>query len=316
MGGFHMKKVVIAGGTGFIGQYFAKQFHELGYEVYLISRKKKIVDGGSLNHDQNIISQTITWQDKTGIQQAIEGAELLINLAGKNVNCRYHEKNKQAIMNSRVETTTILGEAVQACQHPPELWINSSTATIYRHAEDRPMTEATGEIGSGFSVNVATTWEKTFFSFDLPNTRQIALRIAIVLGKNGGVIIPYKYLVKFGLGGKQGNGKQMFSWIHIADLFNIVMYLRDKKELSGVFNCAAPKPVTNQDLMKKLCETMRVPFGFPSPKWLLEIGAVLIRTETELILKSRWVLPERLEKVGYEFTYKTLDQAFQDILLV
>lgn len=294
-----MKKIVIAGGTGFIGQYFEQQFKVLGYEVNIISRQK----------------QSIAWEDMAGIQQALEGAELLINLAGKNVNCRYNQANKQEIMNSRIKTTKILGEAVKACHHPPELWINASTATIYRHAEDRPMTEEDGEIGSGFSVDVATNWEKTFFAVDLPDTRQIALRIAIVLGKEGGVMIPYRNLVKFGLGGKQGQGTQMFSWIHIEDLFNIVLFLREKKELRGVFNCAAPQPVSNRELMRELRKTMKVPFGLPSPKWLLEIGAVFIRTETELILKSRWVLPERLEKAGYEFTYQTLDQALQEILL-
>jgi uncharacterized protein (TIGR01777 family) len=150
-------------------------------------------------------------------------------------------------MNSRIRTTTLLGESIQACNNPPEIWMNSSTATIYRHAEDRPMTEEKGEIGSGFSVNVATNWEKTFFSVDLPKTRQIALRIAIVLGKDGGVITPYQNLVKFGLGGIQGKGNQKFSWIHIENLFKIVLFLKDKEELSGVFNSSSPQPVSNPD---------------------------------------------------------------------
>lgn len=176
------------------------------------------------------------------------------------------------------------------------------------------MTEDDGVIGTGFSVDVATTWEKTFFDFDLPNTRQIALRIAIVLGKDGGVIIPYKNLVRFGLGGVQGKGNQMFSWIHIEDLFRIILFLKEREELSGVFNCSAPFPVTNRELMKTLRETMNMPFGLSSPKWMLEIGSVFIRTETELVLKSRWVLPERLEREGYEFAYPTLDKTLEDIL--
>ncbi|MCM3742345.1 TIGR01777 family oxidoreductase [Oceanobacillus luteolus] len=293
-----MKKVVLAGGTGFIGEYFEKKFREMGYEVKIISRQK----------------QHISWEDKSEMMEALEGAELLINLAGKSVNCRYNEANKKEIMESRRRTTTLLGEAVKACSHPPEVWINSSTATIYRHAEDRPMTEDDGVIGSGFSVDVATTWEKTFFDFDLPNTRQIALRIAIVLGKDGGVIIPYKNLVRFGLGGVQGKGNQMFSWIHIEDLFKIILFLKKREELSGVFNCSSPFPVTNRELMKTLRETMNMPFGLPSPKWMLEIGSIFIRTETELVLKSRWVLPERLEMEGYEFAYPTLDKTLEDIL--
>jgi uncharacterized protein (TIGR01777 family) len=293
-----MKKVVLAGGTGFIGEYFKNKFKELGYEVNIISLQK----------------QHISWEDKLGIIEALEDSELLINFAGKSVNCRYNEANKNEIMNSRIRTTTLLGESIQACNNPPAIWMNSSTATIYRHAEDRPMTEEKGEIGSGFSVNVATNWEKTFFSFGLPKTRQIALRIAIVLGKDGGVITPYRNLVKVGLGGIQGKGNQKFSWIHIEDLFKIVLYLKDKEELCGVFNCSSPQPVSNRELMQELRKTMNVPFGLPSPKWMLEIGSLLIKTETELVLKSRWVLPDRLEREGYIFTYKSLDKTLQDIL--
>lgn len=293
-----MKKVILAGGTGFIGQYFETRLKDQGYEVKIISRNNK----------------HISWEDSSLITEALEGSELLINLAGKSVNCRYDEMNKKEIINSRVQTTSILGEAILACDKPPKLWINSSTATIYRHAEDRPMTEENGEIGSGFSVEVATTWEETFFKFDLPKTRKIALRIAIVLGKNGGVMTPYRNLVKFGLGGVQGKGNQMFSWIHVEDLFRIILYLNERKDLEGVFNCSAPAPVTNRELMEILRRKMNVPFGLPSPKWMLELGAKFIKTETELVLKSRWVLPDRLEREGYTFQYKTLNETVQDIL--
>jgi uncharacterized protein len=240
--------------------------------------------------------------------------EMLINLAGKSVNCRYNEKDKQEIMDSRMKTTTRLGEAVQACDNPTSLWINSSTATIYRHAEDRPMTEAKGEIGTGFSVDVATKWEETFSSYDLPDTRQSALRIAIVLGKDGGVISPYKNLVKFGLGGNQGTGNQMFSWIHIEDVYQIILFLQERQALSGVFNCASPETVSDRELMRTLRKTMCVPFGLPAPRWMLEAGSVMIKTETELVLKSRWVIPERLEREGYTFRYKSLEKTLQDIL--
>ncbi|SET52708.1 hypothetical protein SAMN05421676_105190 [Salinibacillus kushneri] len=293
-----MKKVVLAGGTGFIGNYFEKKFHELGFQVLVISRN----------------SPHIVWDDRAKIVKALENAELLINLAGKSVNCRYNEKNKQEIMNSRIETTRILGESILQCQNPPKVWMNSSTATIYRHAEDRPMTEENGEIGSGFSVDVATNWEKAFFEFDLPDTRQVALRTAIVLGQDGGVITPYKNLARFGLGGAQGSGNQRFSWIHIEDLFQIVLFLKDRDDLIGAFNCSAPNPVINQEQMRLIRKEMKVPFGLPAPKWLLEMGAVFIRTETVLVLKSRWVLPERLEKAGYTFTFRTLQETLQDVL--
>lgn len=292
------RKIVIAGGTGFIGKYLKIQFEKLGFEIIIIARK----------------APSIIWEANNEIIKALENSEILINLAGKSVDCRYNEKNKSEILWSRTETTKILGNAILKCQNPPKLWINSSTATIYRHAEDRGMTEINGEIGSGFSVNVAKNWEKAFFDFDLKQTRKVALRIAIVLGKGGGAFSPLKNLVHFGLGGKQGNGNQMFSWLHIEDLFNIIQFINGHSELDGIFNCSSPTAITNKFLMKTLREKLKIPFGFPSPKWLLEIGAVLIKTETELILKSRWVLPERLLKLGYDFKYPNIERAIENIL--
>lgn len=292
------RKIVLAGGTGFIGTYFQKKYQELGYEVKIISRQP--------SH--------ITWDNHDGIVEALENAEMLINLAGKSVDCRYNEKNKEEILQSRTETTKFLGNAILECQNPPKLWINSSTATIYRHAEDRPMSEEAGEIGTGFSVNVAKEWEKAFFHFSLPRTRQIALRIAIVLGDHGGVIVPFKNLVRFGLGGTQGPGTQKFSWVHVEDIFQIIQFLQEREDLSGVFNCSSPNPVTNRELMMKLRKAMNRKFGLPTPKWMLELGAVLIKTETELILKSRWVIPERLEKEGFHFTYRHIEDAIQQII--
>lgn len=291
------KKIVIAGGTGFVGRYLTKKYQSLEYEVIIISRQAK----------------HINWNDIAGITNALESSQILINLAGKSVDCRYNEKNKKEIFDSRIDTTKILGNAILACTNPPPLWINSSTATIYRHAEDRPMTESGGMIGTGFSVNVASNWEKAFFDFKLTDTRQIALRMAIVLGKDGGVIQPLKNLARFGLGGKQGSGHQMFSWIHIDDLYGIINFVDQRKDLSGVFNTSAPNPVKNKTLMQLLRKTLGMPIGLPLPKWLLQAGAVLIKTETELILKSRWVMPERLLQSGFTFKYATLEEAFNSI---
>lgn len=292
------KKIVIAGGSGFVGKYLTKQFGNLGYQVIIISRQKEYIQ----------------WQETGGIIRTLENSEMLINLAGKSVDCRYNEKNKAEILKSRTETTKALGVAILKCNNPPELWINASTATIYRHAEDKPMTDSKGEIGKGFSVDVATSWEKSFFSFHLPNTRQVALRMAIVLGKDGGVMKPFINLVRFGLGGKQGSGNQMFSWIHIEDLFNIILFFQSHKELKGVFNCSAPNPIANKTLMKAFRQAMKAKIGLPSPEWLLKIGALIIKTEPELILKSRWVVPEKLLKSGYSFKYPTLDTALKNIL--
>jgi uncharacterized protein len=293
-----MNKIVIAGGTGFLGGFLASKFRSRGDKVIIIARQ---------NGD-------VLWKDGEGIVNALNEADLVINLAGKSVDCRYNEKNKREILLSRIETTRTIGESILRCSHPPKLWINSSTATIYRHAEDRAMTEVNGEIGSGFSVDVATNWEKTFFDFQLLETRQIALRMAIVLGKQGGAMKSLKTLTRLGLGGKQGKGTQMFSWIHIEDIFQIILFLMDRDGLHGVFNCSSPNPVTNETLMKLLRMSMNVKIGLPSPEWLLKMGAVLIRTETELILKSRWVLPDRLLNSGYTFIYPSLQPALEETL--
>ncbi len=292
------KKIVLAGGTGFVGKYLEKKFTETGYKVIIISRQPLHIE----------------WSNQDEIIEALEGAELLINLAGKSVNCRYNQTNKDEIMNSRVQTTEQLGEAILKCKTPPPLWINSSTATIYRHAEDHAQTESTGEIGKGFSVSVATAWEKTFFSFKLPQTRQAALRIAIVLGKDGGVIGPYTNLVKWGLGGKQGSGDQRFSWLHIEDLYQIILFIQKNPMYHGVFNCSSPNPVINSELMQTFRKLMKPVFGLPAPKWMLKMGAAMIGTETELILKSRWVVPEKLLGLGFEFKYPQLEDALEEIL--
>jgi uncharacterized protein (TIGR01777 family) len=293
-----MKKIILAGGTGFVGKYFEKEFSKNGYEVIIISRQP--------DH--------INWSDQEKIIAALDGAELVVNLAGKSVNCRYNQKNKDEILNSRVQTTDQLGEAILKCKNPPPLWINSSTATIYRYAEDQPQTESTGEIGKGFSVNVATAWEKTFFDFKLPATRQIALRIAIVLGNDGGVMGPYTKMIKMGMGGKQGSGKQKFSWIHIEDLYRIVLFLKENLMYHGVFNCSSPNPVTNAELMQTFKKIMKPMIVLPAPRWILKMGATVIGTETELILKSRWVVPEKLLGLGFEFKHPILEDTLKAIL--
>ncbi len=292
------KKIVIAGGTGFIGQYLDKTFKEEGFEVLIISR--------DFHH--------INWNNNDKIIRALEDAEALINLAGKSVDCRYNEKNKSLILASRVETTKKLQSLIDQCSTPPKLWINSSTATIYRHSEDKAMDEYTGEIGSGFSVEVAKAWEKTFFEKSATCTRKVALRIAITIGKKGGVMKPYINLVKYGLGGQQGNGRQMFSWVHIEDLFCVIQFVMDKKEMKGVYNCAAPNPIPNKTFMKEMRKILKPLIYLPSPKLLLKTGAYFIDTETELVLKSRWVIPKKLIEKGFVFKYPTIGAALKNIL--
>lgn len=291
-------KIVIAGGSGFIGRYMSRRFGELGWEVQMISNSPGYV----------------SWNDEPAITNALEHAWLVLNLAGKSVDCRYNRENMEAIFTSRTETTRKLGEAIGKCRNPPALWLNASTGTIYRYSEDMPMTEENGVIGEGFSVEVAKAWEKTFFGFKLPHTRQVALRMAIVLGNDGGALLPYARLVSTGFGGRHGNGRQMFSWIHIEDLFRVIFYIAANSNFEGVVNCASPAAVTNTELMKTLREVKGMPLGIPLPKFLLRLGALLAGTETELVLKSRWVYPGKLLKYGFEFKYPVLKDALEDIL--
>lgn len=302
------RKIVIPGGTGFIGQEMAKHFVQQGDEVIILTR--------SQNKRQDGI-QYIQWDGKSlgAWTETFEGADAIINMAGRTVNCRYNAKNKQQIYDSRLFSTEVIGVAIAQCQNPPTLWINAGSATIYRHALDRPMDEETGEPGSGFSVDVCQKWEATFQRMETPQTRKLMLRIAMVLGKDGGVMPPFMNLVKRGLGGTQGKGNQYISWIHEHDFIRAIEWLITHEEVTGILNISSPHPEPNQKFMKTLREVMKRPFGLPATRWMLEIGAWFIGTETELIVKSRRVIPGRLQALGFEFQYPHLKDAFDEIVL-
>jgi len=297
-----MAKIILAGGSGFIGQILAAHFIGKGDEVVVLTR------GG--NRVVNNV-RYVNWNAETigNWVAELENCDVLINLNGKSVNCRYNNKNKKEILDSRVNATRILGEAIRMVGTPPKLWINAASATIYRHAEDRPQDEYTGELGKGFSVDVCKQWEAAFFEQDTPGVRKIGLRIAITLGSNGGVMPYYFNLAKFGLGGRQGNGKQYFSWIHEHDLTGIIDFLIDYKELEGIFNVSSPNPVQNHQFMRVVRNVMRTPFGLPATKWMLAIGTRLLGTEAELVLKSRWVVPTKLQEAGYVFKVTYINDA-------
>lgn len=314
-----MSRVVIGGSTGFIGRHLQRAYRAQGREVVTISRTGADLD----------------WSDPSGIDAAVDGADLVVGLAGRSVSCRYTPANRAEILRSRLDTTAALRGAIARASAPPPLWVNSSTATIYRHAEDRPMTEADGEIGTGFSVEVATAWERALFEGELPATRRVALRTAIVLG-DGGVLGPLRRLARLGLGGTQldgrwpvtrarreagtahlrgaRRGRQRFSWIHIDDVAGIIDFLEEHPDLDGAVNASAPNPVDNATFMAAVRRALGVRFGPPAPRWMLELGAMGIRTETELILKSRWVLPGRLTAAGYAFRHPELDGALRSAL--
>lgn len=301
-----MKKIVIAAGTGYLGQVLIRYFKSKVSEIIILSRSE---------HSSYENVKFIHWDAKNlgKWSKSLERADALINLTGKSVDCRYNEKNKTLIYNSRLWSTEVLGKAINQCQRPPKVWINAASATIYRHSIDKQMGEESGEIGDGFSVDVCKMWESTFNSIVTDSTRKIVARIGIVLGKEGGAFVPLRRIAKFGLGGKMGKGNQFFSWIHEDDfalIFEKLMVCNSE----GIYNVTAPIPIRNVELMKLIRHKMRCPFGIPSPKFLLEIGAFLINTETELLLKSRNVVPERLLKEGFRFKFSSADAALSELL--
>jgi uncharacterized protein (TIGR01777 family) len=301
------KKIVLAGGNGYLGKVLTNYYKDKAQEIVILSRHEKLEE----NH-----IRTVVWDGKNRGKWAAElvNADILINLCGKNVNCRYTEKNKEAIFASRLLPTELLGMVIHDMYEPPKLWINVTSATIYRHAEDRPQDEETGEIGEGFSVDVCNAWEYAFNKYDTPKTRKITLRMGIVLGRSDSVFPRLLNLVKMGMGGRQGNGRQYVSWVHELDVARSTEWFADNPELQGIFNCTAPYAIKNTELMRAIRKTYGVPFGLPAPKWLLEIGAIVIGTEPELILKSRWVMPKRLLDSGFEFQFEKAGVAVREIM--
>jgi uncharacterized protein len=313
------KKIIIAGGTGFIGQELTNYFGG-GNEIIILTRQVKNEKTNAFG--QNCISSAalqntrfIKWDGKTPGNWATElnGADLLINLAGKTVNCRYNEKNKQEIFDSRTNSVKILGIAINQCTQPPKLWINAASATIYPNATNTPRDENFTDFANDFSVQVCKLWEQTFYEYRTPFTRKVALRMAITLGA-GGVMTPYFNLLKFGLGGRQGSGKQMYSWVHVTDTCRMIEWLYEHSALEGTFNCVSPNAVTNNEFMATLRKTAGYKFGLPAYEWMLKIGASLIGTEKELVLKSRWVLPTKILQTGFTFQYANLHDAFKEII--
>lgn len=313
------KKIIIAGGTGFIGQEMIKYWCNENQLTILTRQLPNSRNNrnkyNSLSDEELQLIKFVKWDGKTigDWAKELEEAALIINLAGKTVNCRYTKKNKKEILDSRINAVRSIGLAIQQCVAPPKCWINASSATIYRHATDRAQDEYTGEFHDGFSVQVCQLWEKTFYDQLTPGTRKVALRMAITLGP-GGVLIPYFNLLKFGLGGKQGNGKQMYSWIHIEDTCRMIDWIAEHEKLEGTYNCSSPDPVTNCDFMKILRKITRTRIGLPASAWMLKAGALLIGTETELVLKSRWVVPTKILETGFQFKHQDLKDALADII--
>lgn len=302
-------KIIIPGGSGFIGKFVADFFKNKNYEVIILTRGK--------SQKSNQITY-LHWDGSTKGDWAktFEGAEVILNLAGKSVDCRYNSKNKKAILDSRILSTRIIGQVIEACTQPPKNWLNMSTATIYEDTRDAPANdEMNGKIGDDFSMGIAKAWEAEFDRFSLPSTKKIKLRTSIVLGKEGGALVPLQQLTKIGLGGKNGSGKQFVSWIHIEDLARIIEWLIQKSTADGAYNCTSPSPISNNIFMEKIRNAVGISFGLPATKWMIEIGSFFMQTESELVLKSRKVIPRKLLEGGFKFQFEDLEKALTNLEL-
>jgi len=308
-------RVVIPGGAGHLGRIVAGHLHARGNAVTVLSRSGAVAPW-----------QIVSWNgaDSDDWERELEDADVVINLAGRSVNCWYNRNNRREILESRIRTTELLGEAISKLHRPPRLWVNASTATIYRHSLDREMDEANGKLGGQepdvpdswrFSIEVATSWERTLFAATTPHTRKIALRSAMVMSaERGGTFDILLRLVRFGLGGACGPGKQFVSWIHQDDFVRALYYLVAHEEFKGSVNVASPNPLRNEDFMRLLRKAWGSKVGLPASKWMLEVGAFFLRTETELILKSRRVVPGLLLAGGFEFQFPEWSGASEDLV--
>lgn len=305
------KKIILAGGSGFLGKSLIQWFVPKGYELVVLSRQPVVINS----------ARVIIWDGRTlgAWTSELDGAEAVINLAGRSVNCRYNRRNRQQIVDSRIDSTRILGEAIQHCGVPPKIWMNSSTATIYKHTYGDAHAED-GEIGwtpeakDEFSIQVAKSWEAEFSRFDLPTTRQVVLRMAMIFGNEaGGVFAVLKRLARFGLGGRMGAGRQYMSWIHSIDFCRALDWLMNQADSQGVYNIAAPNPIPNAEMMKIIRKSVGRVWGLPASLWMLEVGTFIMQTETELVIKSRRVVPKRLLEEGFEFKYSTPKEAIDQL---
>jgi uncharacterized protein (TIGR01777 family) len=307
-------KIVIPGGSGQVGTVLARAFQRDGHDVVVLSRAARKAPW-----------TMITW-DATSIgpwTKEIDGADVVINLAGRSVNCRYTPQNREEIMHSRLQSTKVVGEAIASASRPPRVWLQASTATIYSHRYDAPNDEATGIIGGAeadvpdtwrFSIDVATSWEQELDKANVPHTRKVKLRSAMTMSPDaGGIFDTLLTLMRRGLGGRAGDGRQYVSWIHEADFIRAIYWLIDHDEVDGPVNLAAPEPLPNAEFMSELRHAWGTSVGLPAATWMLHLGAIFMRTETELILKSRRVVPGILTEHGFNFEFPQWRTAAADL---
>ena len=304
--------ILVPGGSGQVGQILKRHFQAHGHQVVILSR-------GSEN-------PTARWDGKTlgDWQQHVDESDVVINLAGRTVNCRYTETNLRQMMDSRVDSTHVVGQAIQQSPSPPKVWLQMSTATIYAHRFDAANDEATGIIGGeepdapaywARSIDIAKAWERTLDQANTPATRKVALRTSMVMSPDkDGVFDVLCGLTRRWLGGRIGSGKQYLSWIHDVDFCRAIEFLIDNDSINGAVNVASPNPLTQADFQRQLRNELGVSVGLPATKWMAKLGAVFMKTDTELVLKSRRVVPGRLMNSGFEFEFPQWSRAVTDLV--
>jgi uncharacterized protein len=300
---------VIFGANGFLGRYLSRHWARKGYEIVAIARHREGWSGDGM---------FLPWDGKNSgpWELALEGAAVVVNLSGRSVDCRYDELNRREILESRIDSTRAIARAIRKCEKPPAVWMNSSTATIYRHAEDHSQDEWRGDIGEGFSVGIARAWEEAFFGERTPaETRRIALRTGMVMANEPRSVFDVLCrITRRGFGGALAGGNQRVTWIHMEDWLAALDFLLANPLLDGVFNLTAPEAPTNRELQQLLREALAIPIGLPATKWMVKLGAWLLRTEAELVLKSRWVRPLRLEQEGFRWRHRNAEAMIADLL--
>lgn len=308
------QRIILAGGSGFLGQALARHFLQLGWEVVVLSRHPQM----------QRVAREVAWDAESVGEwsRELEGAAAVVNLTGRTVDCRYTATNRRLILESRVNSTQAIGQAIAQCAQPPGVWLNSSSATIYRHTFGPACDESgtdftpTPAVKDAFSVEVIHAWERALNEAVTPRTRKVALRTTLVLGQARNSVFPVlRRLARLGLGGPMGSGEQFVSWLHETDFLRAVEFLITHEEMSGPVNLASPNPVPNHELMRAFRELVGMPIGLPATAWMLEVGAFFLRTETELILKSRRVVPGKLLQAGFEFYFTHLRPALASLQL-
>jgi uncharacterized protein (TIGR01777 family) len=292
-----MKTIVIAGASGFVGSYLNAFFSEHGWKVLTIGRSK--ADG--------------TWNDQPSLIRTLEGADALVNLAGKSVNCRFSDSNVRELIRSRVETTSALGDAIALCTRPPKIWVNAGGASIYREQVTIVNTESSPADGEGVMADVARRWEEALYSSSTPLTHKVVLRTTLVLGSEGGVYPIFRFLTRTWNGGSQGSGRQMMSWIHIHDLALLIATVVQSENPPHVVNAAAPQPLCNREFMRCFRKSLGVGFGIAAPAWLIKLGTLILGVDSELVLRGMNVKSAAADQMNFQFEFDKLDKALEDL---